>query len=410
MWSFPSTTISGNWPHWRGPENNGVSEGKDLPAEWTTTANVRWRLQLPGPAPSTPVVWNDRIFLTTAEDSDLCLMAVSTAGSILWKREIASGNSSIRQGESNAASPSPSTDGSHVWAFFGTGELVCYTIDGDEVWKTNLASRYGDFDMYWGMSSSPLLDGERLYVTLIHSKSQLVLALDKMTGKEIWKHTRKTDAKTESLHSYASPVIYRDESQSFLISHGADYVIAHDLKGGAEIWRCGGMQETDYNHYLRFVATPAVVPGLIVIPSAKSGPILGLNPVGAKGDITAVSSQYHWKRKDSTTDVPSPLIHGGLVYICRENGVLLCLDAKTGGEVYKASVYRKQHRSSPVYADGKIFLTASDGTVSVIEAGRTYKLLAQNSLDEYTAASPVIVDDTIYIRTYDALYAIGKLK
>lgn len=404
-----SQLIAEDWPNWRGPRNDGTSIETGLPTNWSKTENVKWRLELPGSGASTPVVWGEHIFLTSAENENLVLLCVSTSGKTLWKKVLGDGNKNIRRGESNPAAPSPSTDGQNVWVFTGTGILARYDFDGNEVWKFNVQDRYSKFSMYWGMSTTPLLDGDRLYLQLLHTNAQLVLALDKRTGKEIWKHNRKTDARVECLHSYTSPTMYRFNGQEFLITHGADYVVAHDLKNGREIWRCGGLQHPEnYNDYLRFVASPVAAAGLIVVPSAKNGPIVGINPKGAKGDITHSKANTAWKRQINTPDVPSPLIQDGLVYLCRENGQLLCLDASSGEEVYYERAHRKRHRGSPVFADGKIYLMGMDGTVTVVKAGRKFQILAQNQMGERTAASLAVSNGTIYMRTYKALYAIAK--
>lgn len=400
---------SENWPNWRGAANDGVSNEKGLAAEWSAEKNVLWRSDLPGAAASTPAVWGDRIFLTCGAGSDIVLVALNTAGKQLWQRKLSSGNYDIRQGESNPACPSPSTDGKFVWTYTGTGFFTCHDYAGNEIWKIDIQEKYGRFGMYWGMSTTPLLDGDRLYMALMHDNAQLVIAFDKTSGKEIWQHQRTTDARVECLHSYASPVIYRHGNTEQLITHGADYVVAHSLKDGSEIWRCGGLQQAgSYNNYLRFVASPVVGPGLVVVPSAKNGPVLGINPENARGNITDNKDQFHWRMPSNTTDVPSPLVYDGLVYICRENGVLICLDAKSGEKVYQQRVYSRRHRGSPLYADGKIYLMAIDGTVSVIKAGREYELLAQNNLGERSSASLAISDGVIYMRTAKALYAIKK--
>mgnify|MGYP002526197357 CR=1 FL=1 len=268
-----------NWPQWRGPQNNGVSGETGLPSSWSANENLKWRVPLPGAAGSTPVVWDDRIFLTSADDEKVALVCLSTAGEELWRRPFGAEDWEIRGGEGNAASPSPVTDGEHVWAFASNGDLASYTVDGDKSWSTNLEDRYGKFDMYFVMASSPWLDGDRLYMQLIHSNGWLVLALDKHTGDEVWLHKRASDARSESEQSYASPFLYRDDEREFLLSHGADYVTAHSLVDGSELWRCGGLNPRDsYNPSLRFVASPVAVPGLIVVPSAKNGPVLGLRP------------------------------------------------------------------------------------------------------------------------------------
>jgi outer membrane protein assembly factor BamB len=406
-----SATARGeNWPQWRGPKNDGISHEKGLPTTWSKTENVIWRLELPGPAGATPVVWDDHIFLTTADGDQMLLMAVGTDGKPLWKRQLASTNKVVRGDEGNSASPSPSTDGQYVWAMMGTGDIGCYTFDGEEVWKFNLEDRYGKFDIAFGMTSTPVLDGDRLYLQLLHSGGALVLALDKKTGNEIWKHTRTSDATAECEHSYSSPIVYRDDKTELLLTHGCDYIVAHRLTDGSEVWRCGGLNlKSNYNPTLRFVASPVVAPGLVIVPSAKNGPVLALDP-HAQGDITDKQEGHFWTRPHNTPDVPSPLVVDGLVYLCREDGTLICMDAKTGEEYYTKRTHADRHRASPVYADGKIFLTARDGTVSVIKPGKEFEILASNDMTESTSSSPAIANGRIYLRTFDALYAIGDRK
>ena len=398
-----------NWHHWRGPNNDGISHETDVPIQWSQTENVKWRLPLPGEAASTPVIWEDKIFLTSAEGNALVLMCISTEGEELWKQTIGHGNRSVRGGEGNSAAPSPVTDGEHVWAFLGTGDLACYDFDGNQVWHTNLAERYGSFNLYFVMSTTPLIDKDRLYIHLIHSNAWLVLALDKMTGKEIWKHKRDSDATDECEQAYTSPILYRDAEREYLVVHGADYVTAHSLEDGSEIWRCGGLNPVmGYNPSLRFVASPVATEGLIVVPSAKNGPVLGIDPA-AKGDITDSKWQL-WKLRQGTPDVPSPVIQDGLVYLCRERGDLICLDAETGEQLYRERTHRHRHRASPVYANGHIYLTSRDGIVNVVKTGRAFEIVASNSLGEVIAASPAISNGVLYLRSYQALYAIGSSK
>ena len=492
-----SSVQAENWPQWRGPRYNGVSHETNIPGRWSRTENVAWRLALPGRAGATPIVWGDRIFLTSAlgdrNGADLVLICASTSGKELWRRTVATGDHGLRGDEGNLASPSPTTDGKHIWTFMGTGDLACYDFDGNEVWKFNMQQRYGRFDIQFGMSSTPVLDGDRLFLQVIHGPMRregqpaYVVALDKSTGREIWKRDRKTGARVESKHSYASPTLYDDGTRKFLLTHGSDYVIAHRLSDGSEIWRCGGMNpfpqttssastqsarsgssgfvarfdsnkdgkvtrseipegqrrrvfdrlikqrnldpdktytvaelraaiglsqprrsnrrrpsSDSYHPTLRFVSSPAVAPGIIVVPSAKRGPVLALRP-DMEGDATG--SQM-WMLPRGTPDIPSPLIHGGLVYLCSENGNLACHDAQTGEQLYYERTHRMRHRASPVYADGKIYLTARDGRISVVKAGRQFEMLAQIEMEETTTASPVISNGTLYLRTWDALWAI----
>ncbi len=415
-----NTLQAENWPQWRGPGSNGISSEKGLPIDWDKRANVAWRLPLPGQAGATPCVWKEMIFLTSAtEDGSLVLLCVGTDGKERWRRTIVeSGNKSIRGDEGNLASPSPCTDGKHVWTMMGTGDLACFDFAGNEIWKFNLQDRYGKFRIQFGMASTPVLYGERLYLQLIHGdgKAQTqearVVALDKSTGKEFWKSLRITGASNENEHSYASPMLYDDGKLQYLITHGADYTIAYNLDDGSERWRLEGLNPHDdpsrrYHPTLRFVASPVANEGMVVVPTAKNGPVIALKG-DAKGTVDADSDAHLWTRPQNTPDVPSPLIKDGLVYLCRENGNLICLDAQTGEQFYEQRTHRTRHRASPVYADGKLYLTARDGKITVVKAGKDFEILAQNELEEEISASPAISNGTIYLRTFEALWAIRK--
>ena len=407
--ALTSVASAENWPQWRGPMNNGTTTETNLPTTWNATEGIVWKLKMPGPAGATPVVWGDKIFLTSAAgEGDLVLICANTSGKELWQQKVSTGDKGVRGDEGNSASPSPVTDGKHVWTFMANGELACYDFDGKEVWRFNVGDRYGKLNIAFGMTSSPVMDGDRLYLQLLHTSAKLVVALDKATGKDIWQAVRPSDARDECLHSYASPIVYRDGQREFLLTHGSDYIVAHNLRDGAELWRCGGLNSTSkYNNTLRFVATPAAVPGLIVVPSAKNGPVLGLTPAG-EGNITADTKTHIWVREQNTPDVPSPVISDGLVYLCRENGVLICMDAKTGEEVYKERCYSDRYRASPVAADGKIYCVSRKGVSTVVKAGRTFEKLAENDIGDAVSASPVFSGGKIYLRGFENLYCIGK--
>ena len=404
---LPATRAE-NWPQWRGARLDGVSGETGLPVKWSKTENIAWRLPLPGPAGASPVVWEDRIFLTSLDGANLVLICASTAGELLWSKVLGEGNQDVRGDEGNTASNSPCTDGKHVWAMMASGPLGCFDFEGNEVWKYDLQERYGRFNIAYGMTSTPVLDGDRLYLQLLHTDGAHVVALDKATGSEIWKHTRQSDAQGEPLHAYASPVIYRDDRREFLLTHGSDYIVAHHLDDGRELWRCGGLNPPPGGTYrgdFRFVASPLAVPGLIVVPSCKNGLVLGLRPDG-KGNVTDNKKVRLWSYGD-TPDVPSPLVHDGLVYLCGAEGRFSCLDAETGEKFYAEHTYDGRHRGSPVYADGNIYLTARDGVVTVVKAGRKFEVLASNDIEDDIASSPAFSNGKIYLRGFDALYAIG---
>ena len=406
-----------NWPQWRGSDFTSVSSEKDLPVEFGLDNNLHWKCPMPGSAGSSPVVWNGTTFVTsaTADDEGICLLAVDSSGNVEWEQAVPGRNKNISMDQSNAAAPSPITDGKHVWATSGAGVLCCFTVAGEKVWELDLQKEFGKFNIQFGMSTSPVMDQGRLYMQLIHGDMRsrepgvgIVLCLNAADGKVVWKQNRLSDATSENKHSYASPTIYKDKDRSLLLTHGGDIVVAHSLEDGHEVWRCGGLNPTDnYNSYLRFVSSPAWCPGIIVVPSAKKGVVLALRPDGS-GDLTDNSSAHLWIMDRGTPDVASPLIWDGLVYLFRENGVVACFDMKDGEPVWEERMLADRHRSTPVIADGKIFITGRDGTVTVLQAGREPKILASNELGETTTASPAIANGRIYIRTFGNLYCFGK--
>jgi outer membrane protein assembly factor BamB len=396
-----------NWPQWRGPNYDGICAETGFPTTFSETDGLVWKLKMPGRGSSTPAVWGDRIFLTSEDgQKNVLLLCVSTTGKELWRRTL--GGSSNMRGEGNDASASPSTDGKHVYCFTGNGDLGCFDFEGNQVWKFDAQERYGKFKMGWGTHTSPLLFKDRLYLQLIHSGGAHVIAMDKMTGQEIWKVDRPSGAKAECKESYASVVPWSNGSEAYIISHGADYAIAHRLDDGSEIWRLGDLNPTipngRYNNTLRLVASPVAVATLIVVPTAKHGPVVGVKP-DAHGKITRGSAQEAWRLPKDTPDVPSPLVHGSYVYLSGADGTLTCLDAVTGKEMYSEVAHKSLHRASPVYADGKVYLTGREGNITVVKAGPRFEILASSHLKDKLYASPAFADHRIYIRGFDYLYA-----
>ncbi len=413
-----------NWPQWRGPRHNGISNEKAIPTQWSDSKNVVWKTPMPGQGGATPVIWNDRIFVTSADGDDLVLICVNAKdGKPLWRKLVTSGNQDARAGEGNSASPSPATDGQHVWVFFSTGILACYDFDGNEIWKFDCGERFGKIDIQFGMTSTPVLDGNALYLQLLHGpmehgndqRTGKVIKLDKLTGKTIWEHDRITSAMYECKHSYASPILYDGQQDRYLIVHGADCTTAHSLESGDELWRLSELNgPTDlnvrkYDATFRFVATPAIGDGRLIIPTAKEGPTVAVDLSGAPhGNLNQSKSAIAWSIP-KTPDVSIPLIVDGLVYLLHKDGKLQCLDLQTGQEIYLERTHSVQHRTSPVYADGHIYFCAKDGICTVVKAGPKFEIVASNPMNgEAITASPVVSGGTLYLRTYDALYAIRK--
>jgi outer membrane protein assembly factor BamB len=398
---------AGNWPAWRGPDRDGIGHEKNLATHWGAGKNVAWTLPMPGPGGSTPVVWGDRIFLTSAEGPNLVLLCVGTDGKPRWNRPLGKAlRTNIRAGEGNDASASPSTDGKHVFAFAGSGDFACFDFDGNEVWHFNTQKRYGRFHTQHGLHVTPLLYRDRLYLSLLHADGHWVIALDKATGNDVWKVHRPTDARGESKEAYASPCLWTNGKDAYLVVLGADYATAHRLDNGQEIWRLADLNPTKrYSTAFRIITSPVASPDLIVVPTCRGGIVVGVKP-DARGVIHAGDPGELWRKSTGAPDVPSPLIHDGVVYLCRENGVLIALDAKTGKELYNTSLHRSLYRASPVLSDGKLYVTARDGTFTVVRPGPKFEKIAENELPDTFTASPALADGTIYLRGFKTLYAV----
>jgi outer membrane protein assembly factor BamB len=403
-----------NWPQWRGPNNDGNSAETKLPIEWSETKNIAWKLPLPpGKTGSTPVIWGDNIFLPTVENKDIVLWCVGTDGKHRWTTKLGtSGKIKINPGETNDASNSASTDGKHVYAFDGAGDFVCVDFNGNEVWRFNSVERYGKFRTNWGLHTTPLLVGDRLYLVLLHDFGQWIVAVDKSTGKDVWKVDRPSDAKGENTNAYTCPVLWQNAKQPCLVVAGADYVTGHQIEDGKELWRLHTYTGSQQN--IRVISSPVATRDLLLAATFRGdGPLFAIKP-GASGTIQPNGPFVQWTLPKSAPDVPTPLIHNGLVYLAKaEFGQLTCVELATGKKLYEERLHGGKYRASPVYADGKIYVTAHEGFVTVVKAGPKFETLADNKLDDNFSASPAISNGRIYMRGWGDrphLYAIEESK
>ena len=394
------------WPSWRGPSLNGVSRETNLPVRWSRTENVAWRLALPALSGSTAIIWGDRIFLNVGEGPNLSLWSVDrTKGVPIWKKSLGVGNH--REMKHNMSSPSPVTDGRNVWVMTGTGVLKAFDFSGTELWARDIQKDYGRFGLNYGYASSPLLHEDSLYLQVLHGMTtddpSYVLRIDKATGRTVWRVVRPTRAIHESPDAYTTPALLRYGSTTEIVITGGDVATGHDPSTGTELWRADGLNPTN-DPIHRLVASPIVFGDMIYTPS-RERPMLALK-AGGRGNVT--KSHVVWSF-DSGPDVPTPVTDGTYLYIVRDNGILFCLDAKTGKRIYGPQRLRSAtYSGSPVLGDGKIYVTNEDGVTVVVKAGPVFELLAENDVEEYTLSSPAISDGQIFIRTDKALYAVGR--
>lgn len=405
MLLLPLVGYAENWPQWRGPSLNGVSGEQNLPVRWSTSENVAWKLGMPSKTGATPIIWGNRIFLNVADGGNLYLWCVDKAkGEPLWKKPIAGGNYQINK--QNMSSPSPVTDGTAVFAMTGVGVLKGFDFAGNELWMRDIQKDYGKFGLNWGYAASPLLYGDSLYVEVLHGMKtkdpSYLLRIDTKSGKTVWRVERHTDAIRESPDSYTTPALLKYGDRVEIVISGADCVTGHDPATGKELWRATGLNPDHHSDY-RTIASTVVFGDLFFVPT-RVRPLLAFR-AGGRGDIT--ESHRLWSFNNGP-DVPTPVTDGKYFYTVNDRGIMWCLDARTGQEIWgsqrlKPAVYS----SSPVLADGKLYVSNEDGLTTVVKAGAKFEVLAENDLAGYTLSSPAISDGHIFLRTAQFLYAIG---
>jgi outer membrane protein assembly factor BamB len=403
---FVGTIRAENWPQWRGPSANGISSETNLPIKWTTTENIAWKLPLPAWSGSSPIVWGNHIFLNVAENGSLFLWAVDrNKGEAIWKRHLSDGDN--RQRKQNMSTPSPVTDGTGVWVMTGTGILKAFDFSGKELWMRDVQKEYGRFGLQWGYGSSPMLFGDSLFVQVLHGMRtddpSYVLRISKANGRTIWRQERPTIARQESPDSYTTPAIVRHGNNLELVITGGDAVTGHDVNTGKELWRADALNPYNDGAY-RIVASPVVHGELIIAPS-RERPMLVMRP-GGRGDVAKTHIMWEFQ---NGPDVPTPVTDGTYVYVVNDRGIMWCLDAKTGKEIYgKQRLRPSTYSGSFAMADGKLYITNEDGLTTVLRTGPKFEILAENSFDDYTLSSPAISEGQIFIRTTGALWVIGK--
>lgn len=396
-----AAAISGaeNWPEWRGPNRNGVSSETNLPQEWSAEKNVRWKAPLPGQGVSSPVIWGDRIYLTAAEgpsQSELIVLCFSLKdGSELWRLGLWGTAPTLRHAtKSGMATPTPITDGKHLYLFFGTGDVFCIDMGGSLVWQRSLADEYGPFENRFGHTSSPALLGDLLFLQCDHYGASYLLAVDKRTGQNRWKHDRPG-----VWHSWSSPQLVQDAAgKSELVVCAAERIDAFQPNTGEPLWTVGGLQR-------ECIPTPVTGLGLLFAVSGPKGTAMAIRP-GSRGDVS--DSHVVWRSKRGSPYVPSAILVGEQYYLVDDAGIATCLDAHSGDLVWQRRL-GGAFTASPIAGDGKVYFTNDDGETTVIKAGEDSLVeLAKNSLGEPVYSSGAISSGCLFYRTPKHLVCISQ--
>jgi outer membrane protein assembly factor BamB len=394
LWSVAAR--ADNWPNWRGPNANGVAASGDFPIKWSASENVLWSIDLPSHGASTPIVWQDRIYLTLSQDGRNLARCYNWQGEQQWQVDVGQ----ERPGKNKKASgcnSSPITDGQHVYVYFKSGDFACLDMQGRIVWQTNLQEKFAEDTLWWDLGTSPVLTDEHVVVAVVQSGPAYIVALDKVTGDVAWKVDRLLNAPEEANQSYSTPLVIQHDGKQMLVVLGADHVTAHDAADGRELWRVNGFNPNN-NGYNRSIASPVYADGIIVVPYDRG---TTLTAISLDGDVL-------WRDDAISADVPTPAAIEGKVYVCHDKGRIACLDIKSGKQLWSAETPRNRNAfsSSPILAGNRIYLAREDGAVFVIDAD-SHQWLATNQLDGFTVATPVLVDGKILIRTAEHLYCIG---
>ncbi|MFQ5677031.1 MAG: PQQ-binding-like beta-propeller repeat protein, partial [bacterium] len=422
-----------NWPSFRGSNASGVAENYQTPITWNVenSQNIKWKTEITGLGHSSPIIWGDRVYVTTAisgmadptlkvglygnidpvEDNSVHKWLIycldKNTGNILWEKTALEAVPRIkRHTKATHANSTPATDGKHLVTFLGSEGLFCYDMNGKALWRVDL----GDLDAgyfrvpeaQWGFASSPIIFNNTVIVQCDVQKNSFIAAFDIKSGKEIWRTSR------DEVPTWGSPTVYTKNGRTQVIVNGWKHIGAYDFDTGQEIWKMRGGGDIP-------VPTPVLGHGLVYIANAhgSQGPLYAIR-LNATGNITledgASSSQsIAWSHPNNRAYMQTPIVYGDYIYSCRNNGGLHCYDAKTGEEMYRQRLGtgRTGFTASPVAGDGKLYFTSEDGDVYVIKAGPTYELLAQNQMGEICMATPAISEGALFFRTKKNLVAVA---
>ena len=360
------------WPQFRGPAGTGVSAESELPERWSATEGIKWRVNLPGRANSSPAVNSKQVFVTTTDDAgNLAVLSFDKqTGAPRFGVEVGDGKLQAKGAENlwahrhNAATPSPIVDEEHCWAFFGTGLLVCLDAEnGESVWQTDLQAEYGEYDITFGMGSTPRLWGETLFVSCMTKGLSYVIAFDKLTGAEVWTADRNLDVPDDHPDAYSTPFVNVQNGRATLLVSGAGHINAYDMATGQQQWICDGLSVD--SPYGRVIASPVAAEGIVLATAPNPGggglgSILAIRD-GGTGDV----SETHkiWTHRVNAPDSSSPVIFDGRVYLVSDNGVASCLNLKTGSSIWRQRLGSGPYHAAVIAGDGKVYFQSIDGTM-----------------------------------------------
>ncbi|HYE32197.1 MAG TPA: PQQ-binding-like beta-propeller repeat protein [Methylomirabilota bacterium] len=403
-----------NWPEWRGAARSGVSAEKDLPLKWSATENVLWKTPLPEPGNSTPIVWENKVFITQpAENGTKRMIACfdRATGKQLWQTGVDYELPEKSHPTNPQGSSSPSTDGQHVYAFFGSAGVLCVDMNGKEVWKRDL----GKHNHFWGYGASPVLHKDLCILNFGPGERSFMVALDKKTGKSVWEvqepamrfEAKRIDGFTGQMGqpngSWSTPIIINANGREELVMSWREHLRAFEPATGKTLWTCDGLNPLVYT-------SPIYGDGMVVALGGFNGVSIAVKP-GGNGDVT--ETHRLWNSPKLGGYIGSGVIHNGHCYVLEMNGLLQCIDLKTGKSVWRERLKgpgpKADSWASVVLADGKIYTLNQSSETFVVEASPQFKTVAVNTLEnEMSNSSLAVSDGDIFVRTHKHLWCISK--
>lgn len=414
-----------HWPQWRGPFFNGMARG-DAPTVWSDTKNIKWKVEIPGRGFSTPVMWGDRIFLTTAipnkaeepqpapaegrragggagplvEHKFEVLCLDRKTGKLLWQRtaKVATPHEGYHRAYGSFASNSPITDGRYVYAFFGSRGLFVYDFNGKLIWEKDFGVQM-KMRLAFGEGAAPLLSKDQLFLVFDHEAGSFMVAIDKRNGKELWRSQRDEPS------SWSTPLAIEHNGRTEIIVPATNKVRSYDPRNGKILWESAGLGSN-------VIPVPVHHNGMVVVMSGHRDPKLMAIKLGKDGDITG-SDAIAWSHTRGVAYTASPVLYDNKLYVVTDNGMVSAYNASTGEPFYAQTRLPKGYnlKASPVGANGKLYLATEDGDVVVLKMGEKFEVLSVNTLeDQVFIATPVIADGEIYLRGQNTLFCISEKK
>ncbi len=365
-----------NWPQWRGPNAMGVAEEGDYPEEFSADRGLLWKAPLPGPGSSSPVTWDDSIFVTCIADGQDTLCCYDFDGKQRWEKQLGPGREGKHR-NGTGSNPSPATDGKHVVSYFKSGRVACHDLAGNEKWQKNLQEEYGEDTLWWDLGTSPILVGGKIVIAVMQSGDSYLVALNAADGSEAWKQKRQYARPEESDHAYTTPQLANVDGKDVIVTWGADYLTGHDAATGKPLWEQGPFNPKEEANW-RVIASHAMGDGVAVVPYGRGKFLAGVPLTG--------SAKPLWEEQgDVGADVPTPIVDDGKVYVLTDRGMVVCRDLKTGEELWSGELPKDRDKfyASPVLADGKLYCAREDGMVFVASVDdKGLQLLAENDMGE----------------------------